>query len=60
MLAIHDKKLKDAYAQQKKAYELGMFCLKYNIEKSDLQKLAHEKLMTEEKERQKRFDERYD
>ena len=60
MLAIHNKKLKDAYAQQKKAYELGMFCLKYKIEKSDLQKLAHKKLMAEEKERQKRFDERYD
>ncbi len=60
MLAIHDKKLKDAYAQQKKAYELGMFCLKYKIEKSDLQKLAHKILMNNEKEREQRYDTRYD
>ena len=60
MLAIHDKKLKDAYAQQKKAYDLGMFCLKYGIGKIDLQKLAHKKLITEEKEREKRYDTRYD
>lgn len=59
-MAMDIRTVKQAYDQQKKAYELGMFCIKYRIEKSDLQNIAHEKLMTEEKERRKRFDERYD
>lgn len=52
MLAIHDKKLKDAYAQQSKAYELGMFCLKYNIDKVVLHALAHDEHMKEEKRKE--------
>ena len=52
--------IKQAYDQQKKAYELGMFCLKYNIEKKDLQNLAHEILINNEKEREQRYETRYD
>ena len=59
-LTIGEVKLKQAYEQQRKAQELGMFCLKYGIGKTDLQKLAHKKLITEEKEREKRYDTRYD
>lgn len=59
-MAMDIRKVKQAYDQQKKANELGMFCVKYGIKKSDLQNIAHEKLMKEEKERRKRFDERYD
>lgn len=59
-MAMDIRTVKQAYDQQNKAYDLGMFCIKYRIEKSELQNIAHEKLMAEEKEKRKRFDERYD
>lgn len=59
-LTISEQRLKQAYEQQKKAYDLGTFCLKYGIEKAELQALAHEKLMQEEKEREEKYLERYE
>jgi hypothetical protein len=49
-MAMDIRTVKQAYDQQNKAYDLGMFCIKYRIEKSDLQNIAHEKLMADEKE----------
>ena len=60
MLAVHDKKLKDAYAQQKKAYDLGMFCLKYKIDKAVLHALAHDEHLKEQKRREHIIAGRYE
>ena len=59
-LTIGEVKLKQAYEQQRKAQELGMFCLKYGIEKTELQALAHDKLLKEEKRHEMIMDRRYE
>lgn len=51
-LTVSESKLKQALEQQSKAYELGMFCLKYNIDKVVLHALAHDEHMKEEKRRE--------
>lgn len=48
-LTVSESKLKQALEQQKKAYELGKFCLKYNIDKVVLHALEHDEHMKEEK-----------
>lgn len=51
-LTVSESKLKQALEQQKKAYEPGKFCLKYNIDKVVLHALAHDEHMKEEKRRE--------
>lgn len=51
-LTIGEIKLKQANEQRNKAYELGMFCLKHNIDKVVLNALAHDEHMKEEKRRE--------
>lgn len=59
-LTISESRLKQALEQQRKAQELGMFCLKYNIDKVVLHALAHDEHMKEEKRKEAIIAGRYE
>lgn len=59
-LTISEIKLKQAFKQQRKAQELGMYCLKYNIDKAVLHALAHDEHLKEQKRREHIMAGRYE
>lgn len=52
LLTRSEQRYKSAMSQYKKALELGMYCLKFNISKVALHALATDERLKEEKERQ--------